>query len=96
MRGGRERRPMPFDDKPDHLAVEVGGKHPARRRLEPLLGAVHDQFADAFRIERIVRGAYQRQHVLRPFETALEHALAASQAGSQIRTARTAVSHSTD
>ena len=62
------------------LSVEVGGEYAACRRLEPFVGAVDNQLADAFRIERIVRCAKQRQHVLRPFEPALEHALAAPQA----------------
>jgi hypothetical protein len=54
---GRQRGAHPFRRQPDHLTVKIGGKYPARRRLEPFLGSVNDQFADAFRIERIVRGA---------------------------------------
>ena len=54
---GDSAAPMPFDDEAHDLSVEVGGKHAARGRLEPLLRTGHDQFADAFRIERVVCGA---------------------------------------
>ena len=54
-RRGRERFTNSLRRETGDLTVEVGGKNATCGRFEPLLSAVDNQFADAFRIERFVR-----------------------------------------
>ena len=56
-RRGRERFTDPLRRETSDLTVVIGGKDATCGRFEPLLSAVHNQFADAFRIERFVSGA---------------------------------------
>jgi hypothetical protein len=78
--GGRETTP----GERHNLSVEVGRKHRARSRFEPLDGARNNQLTNLRGVESVVGGTEHRKNGLRAAETSFQGALALSKAGSEI------------